>query len=61
MKRFLFTLTSLFLLAACGQSQPVKHLVQQVERAVGQTLMQEGKTEEAKKEMAKWKELKGEN
>jgi len=28
---------------------------------LGQTLMQEGKVEEAKKEMAKWKELKGDN
>ena len=28
---------------------------------LGQTLMQEGKVEDAKKEMAKWKELKGEN
>jgi cytochrome c-type biogenesis protein CcmH/NrfG len=28
---------------------------------LGQTLMQEGKVEEAQKEMAKWKELKGNN
>lgn len=28
---------------------------------LGQTLMQEGKVEDAKKEMAKWKELKGDN
>jgi len=28
---------------------------------LGETLMQEGKVEEAKKEMARWKELKGEN
>jgi len=26
---------------------------------LGQTLMQEGRTEEAKKEMARWEELKG--